>query len=82
MEKKERLLATFSEKERQRIIGQFKIPANKVIVWDDEMPCDIGLIKEIGVDNAEWLIQRYFRNNVSKVWMTGEYESPALKGKG
>ncbi len=73
LEDSKRLLAVFGENEKRRIIKQFNIHPSKIIVWN-KMTADISYSdREIGIDNAEWLIQELFKNHVGKVWMTGEY---------
>ncbi|MCH7604970.1 hypothetical protein IID24_03210 [Patescibacteria group bacterium] len=66
-----RKLAVSHETEKQRLMVQYKLPADRFIVWDKSKQKDFGLDCELGVDNAEWLIQEFFRNRVVKVWVTG-----------
>jgi len=77
LEDSNRKLAVFSEREKQRIVKHFNISELKILVWNRQHP-DNHLNCELGVDNAEWIIQEYFKNSVSKVWMTGEYENLPL----
>ena len=70
-----RKLAVFSEQEKRRIVSQYKIEPSKIIVFGSGIKSDQGLDCEIGIDNAEFILERFFNNRISKVWMTGEYES-------
>lgn len=65
----------FSEKERQRIIGQYEIPKEKVFVWGEKLS-DKGMNNfHIGIDNADYLLQSYFKNHIECIWMTGNIDS-------